>query len=38
MGHHLCTLGADSVDYFRPLFLIGNFELLLQENRSLLVR
>jgi hypothetical protein len=37
VGHHLKTTGTDRVDDFGTLFDVGNLELLLQEDRGLLV-
>lgn len=37
MSHHLEAATAYSVDDLRPLFGVGNLELLLKEDRGLLI-
>jgi len=37
MSHHLVATGTYGIDYLDAFVSIGNFEFLLEENRSLLV-
>jgi hypothetical protein len=38
MSHHLKSIGAYSIDDFGPFIDFGDFQLLLEEDRSLLIR